>query len=276
MYNGSWDLFNIHMNYIADDFHLHYLATYTLFVQSDFQKDHLVVLDEDKQVLVYMAYDNLSPSIEATKILSLPFQNVVVNLPHQGLVWVPSGVYHDTEKGLYVNYFVDTDAERIFSKEIESLEVMALYQYDQLLYGRWKKLFPEARFVPNFEVVINQAQSNIPIQGKVLGVHIYDDQADIFLFVNGELRLYNTFEIATTDDLSYFVLNVFKNFSIKDKVQKILLSGADDESEWFMRLSRYTERIDTIKSKEKWTVSDADVVRRLEVLNVLTDSAACV
>ncbi len=265
-----------HMNYTADDFHFHYVSTYSLLIQSDFQNDHLVVMDEDKQVLVYMTYDNLSPSAEAIKILSLPFKKVCVNLPHQDLIWVPSEVYHETEKGLYVDYFAESDINRIMSKDIEALGVTALFQYDQLLYSRWKKIFAEADFVPYFEVVINQAQSYIPIQGEVLGVHLYDDQADIFLFINGELRLYNTFEVATPDDLSYFVLNVFKNFSIKDKVSKILLSGRSRESEWFERLGRYAEWVDMIQPKEKWITANDEVSLRLEELNVLADSVSCV
>lgn len=264
------------MIYTADDFHLHYLATYTLCIQSDFQNDHLVVLDEDKQVLVYMTYDNISPTPEAMRILSMPFQTVIIGLPHQSLIWVPAEVYHESEKELYADYFVDADVDRIVSKEIPGLGVVALYQYDQLLYSRWKNLFVDASFVPNFEVVIRQAQSNIPIQGEVLGVHLYDDQADVFLFVHGELKLYNTFEVATPDDLSYFVLNVFKNFAIKGKVPKIVLSGTHKDSEWFVRMERYTDHIEMIRPKVKWSVVDMDVAQQLEELNVLTDSILCV
>lgn len=264
------------MNYIAEDFHLHYLATYALYVQSDFQQDHLVVLDEDKKVLVYMTYDNISPSVEAMKILSMPFQKVYVGLPHQSLVWIPTELYHDSEKELYANYFVDSNVDRMIAKEISGLEIVALYQYDQLLYSRWMNLFPEAHFIPNFEVVIRQVQSNIPIQGEVLGGHLYDDQADIFLFVNGELKLYNTFEVATPDDLSYFVLNICKNFSIKGKVPKILLSGTSRGSEWYTRMQRYGEQVDMIKAKEKWFAYEAEVEETLEELNVLADSVLCV
>lgn len=264
------------MNYIAEDFHLHYLTTYRLYVQSDFQYDHLVVLDEDNKVLVYMAYDNVSPTPEAIKILSMPFQTVYVGLPHESLVWVPAELYHDSEKDLYVNYFVDNNVDRMIAKKMTGLEIVALYQYDQLLYSRWLNLFPEATFVPNFEVILRQAQSIIPIQGEVLGVHLYDDQADIFLFVDGELKLYNTFEVATSDDLSYFVLNIYKNFSIKGKVSKILLSGTQKDSEWYRRMERYGEQTDMIRPKERWQVGDPEVKQGLEELNVLVDSVLCV
>lgn len=272
----TFTLFFLRMIYTADDFHLHYLATYTLCIQSDFQNDHLVVLDEDRQVLVYMTYHNISPTPEAMRILSMPFQKVIIGLPHQNLIWVPAEVYHESEKELYTDYFVDATVNRILSKEIKGLDIVALYQYDQLLYSRWKNLFSDASFIPNFEVVICQAQSNIPIQGEVLGVHLYDDQADIFLFIDGELKLYNTFEVATPDDISYFVLNVFKNFTIKGKVPKIILSGTQRESEWYVRLERYAEQIEMSRPKVKWSVLDLEVEKELEALNVLTDSVLCV
>lgn len=262
------------MNFISEDFHLHYISNYSLYIQSDFINDYLVVVNEENEVLVYMTYDNLEPSQEATKLLSLPFSQVCIGLPHQNLVWVASEVYDETEQDLYKDYFVDSN--QILSKEIVGLDIVGLYQYDLLMYNRWKNLFPEAIFTPNFEVILRQAQPQIPIRGEVLGVHVYDSQADIFLFLDGELKLYNTFEVSIPDDLSYFVLNLFKNFNLTGKVQKTILSGVDGDSEWGHRLLHYTDTLVVSKAKNKWTVQNAEIAKVLDRLNVLVDSGVCV
>lgn len=263
------------MNYTSEEFHIHYISSYTLFVNSDYAYDHLVVVDEQKNVLVFMKYETTKPSTDAMKILSLPFQYIFVTLPHQSLVLIPTDVFQHAEKDIYADYFIDQNADHTYIKNL-SLGITALYQYDLLLYNRWKNLFSEAHFIPSFEVIIRQAQSNIPIQGETLGVHIYDSQADLFLYVDGALQLYNTFEVQTVDDLSYFMLSIFKNFGLTNKIQRILLSGANEGSEWGERLSKYTEDLEIIKAKSKWITASGDVKNHILNLNILIDSHLCV
>lgn len=264
------------MNFISEDFHLHYIASYTLYIQSDFRKDYLVVVNPANEVLVFFHYDNFQPTTEVIKFLSLPFTKVYIGMPHQNLVWVPADVYDDSEKNLYTAYFVDENVDYILSKEIASLDVIALYQYDQLLLNRWKKMFPEAKLVPHFELLLQQAQVHILQSGNTLGVHIGDNQVDIFLFVNGEFKLFNSFEVATPDDLSYFVVSVLKNFSLVDKVDKILLSGAGHDSDWAQRLTNYSNELSVLQSKTKWNTTDAEVEKSLATLNILADTILCV
>jgi len=263
------------MNYTSEEFHIHYISSYTLFVNSDYTYDHLVVVDEQKNVLVFMKYKTTKPSTDAMKILSLPFQHVFVTLPHQSLVLTPTDVFQDGEKDIYTDYFIDQDADHTYVKHL-SFGITGLYQYDLLLYNRWKNLFSDAHFIPSFEIVVRQAQSNIPIQGETLGVHIYDSQADLFLYIDGALQLYNTFEVQTVDDLNYFVLSIFKNFGLTHKIQRILLSGTNESSEWGERLSKYTEDLEVIRAKSKWITSDDEVKKQMSYLNILLDSQLCV
>lgn len=263
------------MNFISVDFHLHYLANYTLYVQSDFINNHLVVVSEDNEVLAYFRYDSLQPNSEVIKFLSYPFSNVIIGLPHQGLVWVPQEVFTPSDKILFTPYFIDENPDLILFKEVDSLDVVGLYQLDQVILHRWQKVFPTAKFVPNFEILIDQVKSQSNTEGEVLGVHIYDNKADLLLFINGEFKLYNTFEVATADDLSYFVISVLKNFGISWKIGKILLSGASQDSEWGTRLVNYCDEILVLESKTNWSVSNEEVKQELKMLNLLPDTGLC-
>ncbi len=262
------------MNYTSEDFRIQYISTYTLYVHTDLIHDQLVVVDDDNQVVLLMAYGKKDPSPEAMKILGLPFSFVYVALPHQNLVWVPKEVFEEEKKATFVPFFYHSESS-IFSKEIESLGVTALYEFDVLQMNHWKNIFPHARFVPVFEVVLKQAQLQIPIEGKVLGVHVYDRQADLFVFMNGAFRFYNTFETRTADDLSYFVLKVLKQFDMGQQVEKIILSGADLQSDWATRLATYTDNLELTKPRNKWSSDSVDVEEKVETLGVLADSVVC-
>lgn len=262
------------MNYSSPDFKIQYISTYSLYISSDYTRDQLVVIDSDNRVLVLITYDSAQPSQDAAKLLSLPFPDVYIALPHQNLVWVPTEVFEKSDINDFTPFFESTDA--ILSKGFGTLNVTALYQFDLLLFNRWKKIFAEAKFVPVFEVIVKQSQPQIPIQGGVLGMHVYDSQIDLFLFVNGNFKFYNTFEVATVDDMSYFVLQLFKNFGIEGKIGKILLSGADLQSTWAHRLALYTEDLEVVKAKSRWVASSEEISDAVGDFNMLADSILCV
>ncbi|MFZ4860618.1 DUF3822 family protein [Sphingobacterium sp. Mn56C] len=264
------------MIYTSSDFFIPYLPDYTLYIKSDVHNDQLVVVDAAGRVLVYRSYASAEPTAEALKILSLPFQQVQISLPQQGLIWVPQEVYDVTEKALYTDYFVDEHIDSIGVQEIDALSAVALYQYDLYLYNRWKSLFPTAHFTPIFSVFIQQLGTDIPKNGAFMGIHRYDDQADIILFVDGEFKLYNTFEVNTIDDLCYFVLSLFRNFHIREKIAGIALSAVASDSEWIQRLQRYAETVYLLKPMQQWFAEDEAVAKKIEELNVLTDSTRCV
>ncbi len=263
------------MNYTSEDFRIQYVSTYTLYVNTDYIVDQLVVVDEDNHVMAFMSYECARPSQDAMKMLSLPFQSVYVTLPHQNLIWVPAEIFKNEGLDAFISFFDHAEPSRIFSKSIDTLGVTALYEFDALQANRWRNIFEEAKFIPVFEVILNQALPQIPIQGKVLGVHSYNSKVDLFVFVDGSFRFYNSFEVATIDDLSYFVLQLFKNFGIEKKIEKIILSGADLQSEWATCLSVYTDDLELVKSKNTWLSSSTEVVVQTSTLNVLIDSTLC-
>jgi len=263
------------MNFISEDFHLHYIGSYTLYIQSNLNNDYIVVLSAEKEVLIFLQYDNLVPSIEATRILSLPFSKVIIGMVHQNLIWAPTDVFKEEDKELYLPYFLSEKVEAIFHKEIQEIDAVALYEFDQVAYRHWLKIFPEAKIVPSFEVLLQQANQYVSKNGVLLGVHIMDNQADIFLFVNGEFKLYNTFEVISVDDLNYFVLSIMKNFSLDARIEKVVLSGNKDE-EWAQRLLGYSNELIVLEAKSSWTTVDHEVNVVLKSLNVLSDTVLCV
>jgi len=257
------------MNYTSPHFNIQYLPHYTLLVKTGFHIDTLVVMDENNVVQVMMEYESEQPEPSALQLLSLPFSKVKVVVPHQGLVFVPTEVFQEDSLAEYSEFLVDDQVDNTRFQHIALNGVTAVYQYDMFLYNRWQTLFPEAQFIPEFQVVLDQAQAHIPLQGEVLGVHFGDQAVDIFVFINGQFQLYNTFEVYGMEDLTYYILRIFSSFQIKDKVQKMLISGEIPEDSYRNRLIQMADRVEVVSAKIKASVKEKELEEQLAGLNTL-------
>jgi len=59
---------------------------------------------------------------------------------------------------------------------------------------------------------------------KVL-VQIFGDFAELLVFDNSEIILFNTFSYKTNNDLMYFVINVFEQLKLSQEDSEIVFSG---------------------------------------------------
>lgn len=263
------------MNYISVDFHLQYLNSYTLFIQGGLKEDHLAVVNKDNEVVVCLSYDNENPSMEAARLLSMPFEHVYVSLPHQNIIWIPSEVFSLDDLSLYTDYFVHTEVEHIAVKQFSEQGITALYQIEPALQSRWRRLFPNVNIVPHFEAVLHQAWKHQDEAKSVLGVYVNDSSADLFLLVHGELRIYNTYEVKTLEDLSYFVLSIMKNFSIEGKYKQILLGGVSLSSVWAERLAFYGEEVKPLVIAGNWHSENGEVTQAIHKFSILEELVVC-
>ncbi|UZJ64545.1 DUF3822 family protein [Sphingobacterium sp. KU25419] len=93
----------------------------------------------------------------------------------------------------YAPYLVEHVADHIHTYEMKNLGIVAVFEYDLILYNRWKALFPDAQIFPEFCIILDQAQDLVPIRGSVLGVHFVSDHlVDLYVFQNGQFILYNS------------------------------------------------------------------------------------
>ena len=93
--------------------------------------------------------------------------------------------------------------------------------------------------------------------------------------MNGELRLFNTYEVQAPDDLAYYILSIIKNFAIEGKIQKIQLIGLSKESDFAKRIAIYTKQLEEVNAESNWQVSNREVENSLKELNILADLTIC-
>jgi len=243
------------MNYTSKLFHFQYIDKYTLIVKANFLYDVLHVVDEQGQLLVYIKHQSNQPSEEALKFLSLPFKRVYVTIPNHNLTFIPEELFDENDLDKYQD-FMEYPAAKPVIENLDFLNIKAIYQYDIILLKRWKSLFPQAVFIPEFKLNLKQARSYVPLQGEVLGVVFHDESTDIFLFINGQFKFFNSFEVVSEDDLSYFILNLFKVFGIEGQVSRIVRSGVAYDDRLLNHLNRYSDDIVVLKSATQRPTGD--------------------
>ncbi|WP_294349917.1 DUF3822 family protein [Sphingobacterium sp.] len=264
------------MNYISKQFNIHYLPEYNLLVKAGFQKDVLAVVDKKSVAPIVIEYPSEEPILDATRIMSLPFRFVRVVIPHQTFTFIPKEFFLSDNISDYLQFLGTSDLENTFSYSLDNLNLVAVYQFDGLLLNRWKRLFPDAVILPEFAVVLDRAQERVSIRGSVLGIHFVAENAvDFYLFKNGVFQLYNSFEIHTLDDISYYVLNILTQFNLGDSINKVLLSGEIPNESYYRRISTYTVDIEILDLKTKVVLADREVESNLAPYNVLFDSILC-
>ncbi len=264
------------MKYTSKNFHLHYIPQYKLFVKADFLEDTLIVVDESNQVQAMYRYPSNEPDAEAIKLLGLPFQHVFVSLPVQSLVFIPTEVYQVEHQALYQEFLLDNHADRTQIYPLDNLGVTACYQYDLLLYNRWHTIFPHAKFVTDFQVILEEVQGYIPMQGEVLGAHFNNTQVALYAFKNGQFLFYNIFDFQHVDDLNYFVLTTCQAFDLHIKVHKLLISGIDSEHAYSEALAHFANRTEFMQARTDLHADDEEVQREVRKLNFIADGSVCV
>lgn len=264
------------MKYTSKNFHLHYISQYKLFVKADFLTDTLIVVDASNEVQALFSYPANEPDTEAVKLLGLPFQYAFICLPVQSLVFVPTEVYQEEQHPLYQTFLTDNQAERTWYHTLDDLQITACYQYDLLLYNRWRAIFPHAKFITDFQLLLSEVQTYIPMQGAVLGVHFNDTQMEVFIFKNGKFLFYNVFEIHHEADLQYFVLTTCQAYDLTIKLHKILVSGIDPNHAYSATLAQFANRIEFMQAKTDFHADDEHAVKEVRKFNFLADAPLCV
>lgn len=263
------------MNYISNQFNIQLIPSYTLLIHAGFVTDLLAVVDQQRQLRVFMEYAAEKPETEAMKMLSLPFKKVKVVIPQESFSFIPSELFEEEKLPVYASYLSDENPSHVYFQRIESLGVTVVYQFDLLLLNRWKSIFPECQLIPEFRMVLEQVQSKIPIHGHVLGAHFSKQQVDLYLFVNGQIQIYNSFEINSIDDLSYYILNIYNEFNIDEKVDKLIVSGLGITEGYLQRLSNYTHQLERIHMTAEVHVPADALELELDPFHTTFDALLC-
>lgn len=265
------------MTYISKDFQVGHLSYYRLLVNAQHDFDRVCILDDYQAVIAYHKYASVAPTNEVLSLLSLPFPKIDVIVPHHSVSLIPQEIYDPADMETYADYIELKSNTDIIVKEIDGFGVNALYQFDAVLYNRWKKIYPDATFVPDFFALFDLASFCRYSEGALAFIQFQDSGIVNFLLTkNGELLFFNSFAVKAKEDLIYYLLLVQKRFGLTHFFQKIYTVGHPLDPSWYLSLHRFCEELvtDNVISGPEFPEELADETKN--EIDHLFYSTACV
>lgn len=208
-----------------------------LFSQDGLSYSIMSIPDNKFLALVSMNYADLHNSVaeatnffESEKLKSCKYAETVIVIADSRQTLVPAVLFEKgTEKAIWeLNFLPDTNCRIHYSILPKSSNVV-VFPVNTMLYNMLESEFGKFSLVPSSNSFIetnftkNKVSDNKD-KTKVL-VQIFEDFAELVVFDNSEIKLFNTFSYKTNNDLLYFVINVFEQLKLSQEDSELIFSG---------------------------------------------------
>ncbi len=193
----------IKYTYKHEDFNLNSANDYTLLLQvnnSDFT--YAVVHDEKLMALAERCnFAELAKPALTTDELTANYREVVVGVDATGFTLVPATLFSPDKTTSFAR-FLDVNAnEKVFAQELDADNYIVYKTSDDVVAAVEK--FGLNQCAHASKGWINAIAVSEPVN-TTFYVNIEQHRAEFLCFKNGKIRLYNSFDYSTADDLVYF------------------------------------------------------------------------
>ncbi|MFD0750006.1 DUF3822 family protein [Mucilaginibacter calamicampi] len=212
----------------------------TLFTYAVFYNDRLMALAEN------CILEELVEPTEMVNELLANFKDVVVGVDAEAFTIVPAELYSTDKVAGYARFFDVKEDEKVLAQQLDD-DNFIIYKIKAVVFEAIGK-FNLDRCVHSSRGWINVIANTNPAYNTIY-INIEEGVAELLRFKNGKLRLYNTFEYKTADDLAYAVSVVFKQMGVLQREVHLYLSGAAVNREYRARLSEFFPVVDINKLK---------------------------
>jgi hypothetical protein len=237
----------INYSYQHEDFNLSLAYYYTLVLQVNSTHFTYAVIYDDK-LMALAEHCSLEELVNPTGMvdeLFATFKDIVVGVDADSFTLVPIGLYSTDKVAGYARFLDVKEDEKVLAQQLDP-DNFIIYKITTTVFEAIEK-FDLTRCVYGGKGWVNAIANSNPAYNTIY-VNIEEGHADLLRFRNGKIKLYNTFEYKTADDLAYAVSVVFREMSISQKEVQLSLSGAINE-EYKVRLAEFfpVAALNTIK-----------------------------
>ncbi len=185
------------------------------------------------------------------EMLKLPFRTtkIVFTTPHFTLV--PTKFYDAKSRLAYFENLTTLDGEEHFDVDIiKNIESHNVYLVENALVAALRTTFPQAHYYHYMTPLIKGYQKMATYRdGHQMFANVRDGQVQVLFFDNQDLVFANSFPYKTSQDLVYFILNVYEQFKLNPEVTPLSISGSlTEDSDIFKVLYRYIRYISFVNT----------------------------
>ncbi len=179
--------------------------------------------------------DGLKKIFSQQPLLSKNFNKVCISYSMPQSVLIPAEFYKpETNENMLNLMHGDVDSTIIFSDKIGNKNIYNVYRVDASVHHAVTSQFPLARLSHQYSLLIR----NMADTGNVLQVVFYQEKFVAVLIKEGKLQIIQTYDYITAEDVSYHLLNICKQFEVRD-VQVKLSGMIENDSRLFNEIYKY-------------------------------------
>ena len=174
-------------------------------------------------------YELLSQKLDQQLYLNQAYDQVLLAYLGNQFNIIPSSYFdkdQDAQKWLEFNAEI-YEGDSIETTKLTNYDAELIYAYPQELKEIIDRKFKGAKlesasalFINSFKIEDDKAQ---------IFLNIHSNQLELLVFKNQGLFFYNIFEIATKEDLVYYILNSFKQLELDPNEVEVYYFGGDLE-----------------------------------------------
>jgi Protein of unknown function (DUF3822) len=185
------------------------------------------------------------------EMLKLPFRatKIVFTTPHFTLV--PTKFYDDKSRLAYFENLTILNGKEHFDVDIiKNIESHNVYLVENELVDALKATFPQAHYYHYMTPLIQGYQKVATSrEGRQMFANVRDGHVQVLFFDGKDLVFANSFPYRTSQDLVYFILNVYEQFKLNPEMTPLSISGSlTEDSDIFKVIYRYIRYISFVNT----------------------------
>jgi hypothetical protein len=132
-------------------------------------------------------------------------------------------------------------SDAVLINKLPNWETVNVFSIPKVLNDSLKKTFPDFHIIHHLSIIL----SNIKSKSSDTEVFIWTREKvmDVIVLKAGNIQLINSFEYQTTEDFTYYALNIFEQLMLDTETCKIRLYNSENKPELKNSLQKYIKDV---------------------------------
>lgn len=158
------------------------------------------------------------------------FNQVNIVTANNKVTIIPSVLFNDNDfKSIYNLNFEHDNNVNIFYSKLQKSSTTIIFSVENILLDSLNKHFSNynlfSHSIPFIEINYTKNKVSENRDKTKMFVQVFESFIDILIFENENLLLYNTYTYKTSNDLLYFIINVFEQLKLSQEDTEVSFSG---------------------------------------------------
>ena len=187
------------------------------------------------------------------------YKQIVVISANRQYTLVPSSIFEEKQKEQLISFVFSDPDEKVLYEHLDEFESVVLYNIHPEVYEFLSRSLLRPMFTHAITPTLNQwKRQNLTGYPKQLFVALHEDMMDVACFDKGALLFINSFHVADSTDIIYYILYIWKQTGL-DQLQDELFLYTNPQKYQTLKdtLQTYLSHIECIQSR--WSDAGMEV-----------------